>query len=289
MDFLADVFGYILNYIYIFVKNYGLAIILFSILLKLLMLPLTIKQQKTMKKTMKIQEQSKEIQNKYKDNPEKMNQEIMELYKKENMSPFSGCLSAIVQIVLLFSIFYLVRSPLTHMVKIEPDVIKEYETEIKTNDEENKKNSSYPEIAIIKYAREKLASGDVDEDKKQTYEQMAVNMDFLGLDLSNVPTEDMSNPTVFVIPALYVISSFVSIKISSNNGKKKEETTSEKSEADPVANANKSMLWFMPIMSISIAIIAPLGLALYWLVNNILMIIERIVMNAIFNKNEEEA
>ena len=287
MEFLADIFGYILNFIYTVVKNYGLAIIIFSVLIKLAMLPLTIKQQKTMKKSMKIQEQTKEIQNKYKDNQEKMNQEIMELYKRENMSPFSGCLSAILQIVLLFAIFYLVRSPLTHMVKIEPQVIEDSINAIKEEDPE--RNISYPEIAVIKNAREKLAKEDYSEENKEKYEKMAINMDFLGVDLSNVPTQDMKNPTVYVIPILYVLSSFVSIKISSNTNKKKDEKALENGEVDPMASANKSMLWFMPIMSISIAIIAPLGLALYWLVNNILIIAERLIMNKFFNKEEEEA
>lgn len=286
IEFFADIFGYVLNFIYELVKNYGLAIIIFSVLLKLIMLPLSIKQQKTMKKSMKVQKQTQEIQEKYKNNPEKMNQEILDLYKRENMSPFSGCLSAIAQIVLLFAIFYLVRSPLTHMVKVAPETVENYVNEVKAEEPEDNKNMAYPEIAVIKEAREKLASGEVEEEKRADYEKMAINMEFLGLDLSNVPTQDMSNPTVFIIPALYVISSFISIKISNNMTKKKEETK-ESSEMDAIANANKSMMWFMPIMSISIAIIAPLGLALYWLVNNILMIVERLIMNRFFNKEEE--
>lgn len=286
IEFFANIFGYILNFIYEIVKNYGLAILLFSVLLKLIMLPLTIKQQKAMKKSMKVQAQTKEIQDKYKNNPEKMNQEILDLYKRENMSPFSGCLTAIVQFVLLFAIFYLVRSPLTHMVKVEPQTIENYINEVKAEMPEENKNLSYPEIAVIKEARQKLANGEVDEAKKADYEKMAINMEFLGLDLSNVPTQDMSNPTVFIIPILYVISSFISIRISTNMGQKKGEESAN-GEMDAIASANKSMMWFMPIMSISIAIIAPLGLALYWLVNNVLMIAERMIMNRFFNKEEE--
>lgn len=287
IEFFADIFGYVLNFIYELVKNYGLAIILFSILLKLIMLPLSIKQQKTMKKSMKVQKQTQEIQEKYKNNPEKMNQEILDLYKRENMSPFSGCFSAIVQIVLLFSIFYLVRSPLTHMVKVNPDTIETYVNEVKAEMPEDNKNLSYPEIAVIKNAREKLASGEENEEKRADYEKMAINMEFLGLDLSNVPTQDMSNPTVFIIPVLYVISSFISIRLTNNMGNKKKDENEQNSEMEAIANANKSMMWFMPIMSISIAIIAPLGLALYWLINNLLMIAERLIMNKFFNKEEE--
>jgi len=119
MASISNLFGYILNFIYELVQNYGIAIIIFSVLLKLILLPLSIKQQKTMKKTAKIQEKVKEIQEKYKNDQMKMNQEMMDLYKKENMNPFSGCLGSILQIFILLAIFGLVRSPLTYMKKID--------------------------------------------------------------------------------------------------------------------------------------------------------------------------
>ena len=109
--------------------------------------PMTIKQQKTMKKSAKIQEKMKEIQDKYKNNPEKLNQETIDLYKRENMSPFSGCLSVIFQFILLLSVFYLVKSPLTYMKKVEKEVIEQYKTELQT---ENSTNQTYPETSIIK-------------------------------------------------------------------------------------------------------------------------------------------
>ena len=83
--FFANIFGYVLNFIYNIVNNYGVAIIIFSIFVKVLMIPISIKQQKTMKKSTKIQEKMKEIQFKYKNNPEQLNQATMELYKSENI------------------------------------------------------------------------------------------------------------------------------------------------------------------------------------------------------------
>ena len=94
-QFFANIFGYVLNFIYNLVHNYGLAMILFTLVMKLLMLPLSIKQQKTMKKSAKLNEQMQVLQFKYKNDPEKLNQEMMKLYKEENMSPFSGCLGTI--------------------------------------------------------------------------------------------------------------------------------------------------------------------------------------------------
>ena len=289
MGSISNLFGYILNFIYELVQNYGLAIIIFSVLLKLVLLPLSIKQQKTMKKTAKIQLKVKELQEKYKNDQMRMNQEMMDLYKKENMSPFSGCLSSIIQIILLFAIFGLVRSPLTYMKKVDIDTINNYKTEMQQN--EKPISASYPEISILKYVNE----------NKGIEDSLYINMDFFGLDLSNIPQENLDNPTVYIIPALYVLTSLVSMKLTtkmtqSNNKKDdvieiKSEENKGKEEADPqdmAAQMNKSMSWFLPVMSVSIAIIAPLGLALYWLVNNILMIAERLILNKLLKSEEEQ-
>lgn len=289
MGAISNLFGYILNFIYQFIQNYGVSIILFSILLKLILLPLSIKQQKTMKKTAKIQVKVKEIQEKYKNDQIKMNQEMMDLYKKENMSPFSGCLSAILQIVLLFAMFGLVRSPLTYMKKIDANTINNYKTEIKQELGENSISSNYPEISILKYVNNYKASED----------PLYINTNFFGLDLSKIPQENFEDPKVYIIPVLYVLTSIISMRMTTkmNSGNKdkkdiieiKEDKEKEELSAeDMTAQMNKSMSWFMPIMSVSISIIAPLGLALYWLVNNILMILERLILNKFLKSEEEE-
>lgn len=277
MDFIADIFGYLLNFIYEFVNNYGLAIIIFSIILKILLLPISISQQKTLKKSQKMQEKTREIQEKYKGNQEKINTEMIELYKREKMNPFSGCFSSIIQLVLLISIFLIVSKPLTHMKKVDPELIQQYTDEIKTQYQEENKNLNYTEIAIIK-------------EKGYTDDRVYLNMNFLGLDLNSVPMQEYTNWKVYVIPGLYIISSFISIRITSNmnNKKKKKEENREKNELDAIEQANKNMMWLMPLMSVTIAIIAPLGLALYWLVNNILVMIERLVINHFIEKKEED-
>ena len=276
--FFANIFGYVLNFLYSILQNYGLAIILFSILIKIILLPITIKQQKTLRKTAKLQGKLKEIQFKYKNDQEKMNNETLALYKQENMSPFSGCFSAIVQIILLLAMFYLVSSPLTYMKKVDAQVIENYTNEIKT-EQNNGKNINYPEISIIK-------------EKGSEDEAVYINMEFLGLDLSNVPTANLSNPTVYIIPILYLISSFISVRITNNinnkNNKEKQEENKEKTEMDAMQNVNRNMMLFMPLISVSVSMVAPLGLALYWLVNSILMIIEKLCIDKYLNSKEEK-
>ena len=131
MGAISNIFGYILNWLYEFFNNYGIAIIILSVLLRIILIPITIKQQSTMKKTAKLQEQMKILQVKYKNNPEKLNQEMMNLYKTEKMSPFSGCLTSILQLVIILSVFWLVSQPLTYMKKIDNNLIDAYTTEMK--------------------------------------------------------------------------------------------------------------------------------------------------------------
>ena len=271
-QFIANIFGYLLEWLYNGIgQNYGIALILFTIILRIILLPLTIKQQKSMKKTTELQGKMQEIQFKYKNNPELMNKEIMDLYKRENLSPFSGCISSIVQILIILSVFYLVSRPLTYMKKIDPGIIENYRNEISA--ENDGKISNYYEIEII----QKKAAQD---------ENIKVNMDFLGLDLSKVPSQNMTDIKVYIIPILYVISSIFSIRMTTGKTKKKEQNGS--SEPDMTQQMNKSMSYMMPIMAVSIVFVAPLGLALYWLISNILMILERIVINKYVDSKEEK-
>ena len=288
-QFFANIFGYLLNFINNFVGNYGLAIILFTVLIKIIMLPLSIKQQRTMKKSTELNEKIKVLQFKYKNDPEKLNREMMDLYKKENMSPFSGCLSTIAQFILLISIFYMVRCPLTYMEKINNDQINTYVQQLK--DGGITVNQAYSEIDIIReldYLKEKMP-------EDEGLNKINLNMNFCGLDLSKIPQQNLNDWTVYIIPALYIISTFISMKITTSMQKKskkndgviditekdeKDSKEEEKNEMeDMMEQSNKMMSWMMPIMSVSISLVAPLGLALYWLVNNILMIGERLILN----------
>ena len=317
---IAYLFGYLLNFIYVHVNNYGLAIILFTIAVQIILLPFFMKQQKTLIKNSRIQKKLAVLRDKYKNDQVRLGQETMDLYKSEKMSPFSGCLGSILQIFIFIAIFYLVRQPLTYMEKRSPEEINSYREKYEISE-----NNGYKEIDII---REANARGDTD---------ISINMWFLGLDLSNVPTKNPTNWTVYIIPGLYVISSIISMKItqaqSGLNKKKKaeenkdnievienidkiseddridsdetiseiiEENKEEKSlvkvkkkkeedddDIDMSETMSKQMSIMMHIMAVSIALVAPLGLALYWLVNNIIQTLQRIILSKIYKEKED--
>ena len=105
-------FGYLLWFFYEFTKNYGVSIILFTIVLKIIMFPFSIKQQKSMAKNTRLQGKQKEIQKKYGDNKQKMSEEMQKLYQQEGVNPMGGCLTSIIPLIIMMGIYYSVVNPL---------------------------------------------------------------------------------------------------------------------------------------------------------------------------------
>ena len=224
------------------------------------------------------------------------------------MSPFSGCLTGILQIIIILSVFWLVSQPLTYMKNLkDTEIYKEYKEKV-----DQDSGIRYKEIGIIDLAeseykdienqlqQENVENREELEKRKEEVNKLRINMQFLGLDLSKVPMQSLNDWRVYIIPVLYIITSFVSIKITMNTQKKEkekknkdvivqdEEKTKEDELTESMGQMNNTMLYMTPIMSISIAAIAPLGLALYWLVSNILMIFERLIINKIMSSKEEK-
>ena len=171
------------------------------------------------------------------------------------------------------------------MKHVDADLINQYTQEL----QEQEERTNYKEIAIIR-----LKGG---ED-----ERVNLNMNFLGLNLSLIPSQNYNDWKVFIIPVLYVITSFVSTRITmnlnkQNNNEQKEVIANDDTkdlvkkqkdddDIDMMEEMNKNMTIMMPLMTVSIAMIAPLGLALYWLISNLMMLGERLLINK-FMKEEE--
>ena len=175
---------------------------------------------------------------------------------------------------------------LAYMEKIDKAHLENYVQEMKNGG--IVVSEAYSEIDIVReinYLKEKLP-------EDETLRKINLNMEFCGLDLGKIPQQNLGDWTVYIIPILYIISTFISMRITTsmqNKTKKDEEiidvTENKETERnemeDAMAQSNKMMSWMMPIMSVSISLVAPLGLALYWLINNILMIGERLILNKI--------
>lgn len=309
INFLATNLGYILYIIYTVTKNYGISIVIFTIILKLLLLPLEIKQRITNQKVMKVSEKQRALAEKYKKDQAKYNSEILKLYQKENLSifaPFLGMLLTILQIFIILSVFYMVSKPLTHIKRMPQNEIDTYiaKTEEINNNQNsnNRRNDFQKEIKVLQT---------IENDDK-----IKLNMNFLGIDLRDTPGEkvkslndikNIGNIKVMIIPILYILISVINLTVARKDLEKQRETAKnenknlntakdEKAEdkftqddfQDAMMSSQKIMTYIMPIMMFSVTMITPLAVALYWLINTITEIVKIKVVKKIVDKKLEE-
>lgn len=308
LNWIASVFGYVMKLIYDIVQNYGLAIILFTFLVKLLLLPLTIKQQKSMEKMQEIQPLYQELQRKYGNDSQRLSAEYQKLLKEKNMSMASGmgcsgCLLQLVQLPIILGLFYMMMNPLTHILKLPKEQIEDYRQNL---------NSYYATEAIqnAQISGEKLTSGEIagyqsgDYLGNSRYVELTIakqenlfNMDFLGLNLGNSTSENRSDYTYYILPVLCVLVTYLSLHLSNKEMKKKqngsvtpnqeEKSLSNTQQEMPVPDM-KMMNTIMPLMTGYIAYIAPQGLALYWTTNSFLQLVQMMALKK-WKKSKEDS
>ncbi len=307
--------GWILQVLYTFIQNYGLALIVFTVLIKLLILPLNIKSQKAMFKQQKLQPLMQEIQKKYAHDRDKQSQELMKLYKENDASPTAGCLPMLIQFPLIIGLYSVLRMPLSFMRGVN------FNTPENINKVLDLQNlvKSIPELAktagdtFLNSSMETLANNFQIEMSsfaatlsEMGYTQFAdwkVNFNFLGLDLSRYPNEFPIMRFLFggevipmetvwatlpllIIPVLAGVTSWMLTKMTQN--KQQAQQTNTGSTDDTSAQMSKSMNVMMPLMSLFFSYTLPSGIGLYWIVSNVVQMIQQYVTNKIFKRKEDE-
>lgn len=272
INFISGILGSVIRVIYNLVgHNYLISLLIFTLLTKLLLFPLMLKQQKSTVGIQKIAPEDKKLREKYKDDPIKLNEEITKLYKENNVSPAAGCLLPIIQIPIILAMFYVVKQPLTY---------------IKPND--------IQQTQIVEYTAQYLGV-DVSEVTEKVAKQYEINIakEYNLMDMnvtSNISLGDSPKDAfakdetkrvskwTLVIPILSLIFSFISNQITM---KKSKATMSEDQ-----AEMQKSMNIMMPILSAYISYAWPLALGVYWLFGSILGIGQIFLMDKLMDKDE---
>lgn len=284
---LAGFFGQIIYVIYDLIPfefcKYGISLIVFTIIVRTLMLPLAIKQAKSQEKVNKVQPLINEIQKKYKNDKEKLSQEMMKIYQEHKYNPFSGCLPLFIQMPIIISLFAVIRNPLTYMLKgkeVAGHII----------------NQSTIENLISQVPESELIRG---------YEQVSaalkfnlIDFNFLGLNLGMVPTintklifgpEMSTYLPLLIIPVIACITTYFSSKFISM--KNASDTKSKKGKRDEQAEAaesmQKNMLLIAPAMTLLFSFQFPAGLGFYWTISNIYQIVQQIFISKYIMKKRE--
>lgn len=265
---IASFFGMIIRFIYGIVNNnYFISILLFTILTKIILFPLTLKQMKSAEEMKKIVPLEQKIREKYKNDKQKQAEELARLYSEHKINPIGGCLPLLIQFPIIISMFLIVKQPLTYITQTPASEITEYTKELLNKESVTEKEIQANEIVI---ANQK---GIIDMNVKNIINLGDIPANAFSKDESKrVPIASIS------IPILAAIFSFIQIKISGKNAN----MTQEQLEMQ------KSMNMTMPILSGFIAYSMPLALGVYWLFGNILSIIQQIILNKLIFKKDEK-
>jgi YidC/Oxa1 family membrane protein insertase len=267
IEMIANIFGAIIRVIYNLTQdNYALSIIIFTILTKVLLFPLSLKQMKSSLEMQKIKPKYDEIIKKYKNDKAKQGEEVTKLYSEHKINPLGGCLPILIQLPLILGMFYIVRQPLTYVVQIPQEEIQIYTKQLLNKEEVTKNEMSLSEIKIAN-------------------KNNLIDMNFLGLNLGDVPSDSFSsdetkkaNPFSILIPILSVIFSIYQIK----QMQKSSQMTEEQKEMQ------KSMNLMMPLLSGFIAFTMPLALGVYWLIGSICQIIQQSFISKLIKEQKNE-
>ncbi len=264
-DIINVPLGYLFRGIYMFVGNYGWTIVLFTIIIKLVLIPLNIKQQKSMKKTQALQPRLAKLQEKYAQDKEKLSQETMKLYQEAGVSPMGGCLPMLLQFPIIIALYNIIRKPMSYVMMLSKDKIATIAERL---------TGSSTVTDQISLAKNMDASFDKISDIVE--KGNLINFDLFGFDLSVTPTIAYISQHVeyIIIPLLaglttYLVSVITS-KISGTN-----------SQNDTAAGSMKTMNVIFPFMTAWFAVTLPAGLGLYWTISNLFQIAQIFLLNKI--------
>ncbi len=284
-NFIGSIFGYVLWFAFYLFKNYGIAIIIFTLLTRILIFPFSIKQQKSMASNMRFQMKQREIMEKYKNNRQKANEEIQKLMEKENIKPSFGCMPMIAPMIIMFGVLYSVRNPLSNTLHIASEKVSAALNSIAALPGVGTAiNSQYGEISIIKYFGS-LKNYLVDANGNSLFnpaetekiDEFSKGFNFLGLDLLATPSECSFQSMMWLIPVLCFLTSVASMLII------------QKMNGTKIQGCMIIMIFFMPLFSTWIAYIVPGAVGFYWIVSTVIGFVQSIVLNKFYNAAVIEA
>ena len=289
MGIILTPFAWLLMLFYDFSQNYGIALILFALVIKLVLFPFNLKGKKSMIQMNLLSSKMQQLQKQYGKDRERYNLEIQKLYEKEKVNPMSGCLWSFIPIIFLMVLYGIIREPLTYLMNVPADMI---ETVAEITGVAN--SGTYPQIAMLKA----IADPAVLEQVKAALGESAgaglfsMNVEFLGINLANIPQLNFwsngmnwGSVGLFLLPLVSVGTSLLSMYVSM----KTNQMNRGGEQNEQMAKTNRTMMIFMPIMSLWIGFTVPAGLSIYWIAQYIFSIFQELICGRLLKKDYEKA
>ena len=295
-DIITKPFGWLLSQLYQLTTNYGLAVIIFAVIVRLVLLPITAKSKKSMMKMSRLQPRMQEIQKKYEHDQQKQQEAIQQLQKEEGASMgCGGCLWSLVPMLILIPLYSVIRYPIQYLLGETMETAKAIATALEINPETN----FYYEIvaAASPKLKEAIEAANIALANPNTV--FGLDFNFLNIDLGQVPSVfgiiggewawDWNHIGALLIPVLSAGSQVVSMLLSqrSNNSVITNEKGLQDKEAAEKSQANQSskvMMWMMPLFSLYIGLTVPAALSLYWFIGGVVAMIENELLTKHYRK-----
>ena len=290
-------FAWLVRLFYNLTSSYGMAIILFTLVVKLILLPFQMKSKRSMIRMNRLSGKMQEIQKKYANNQAKMNEEIQKLYEEEGVSPMSGCLWSFLPLPILLALYSIMRQPITHFMLLSESVVQDLVAKVTTAGVDMSSIVQMKDgAAVVSNGVTQLQPyGQINLVKAITeYAPDAasgidgwINLDynFLGLDLSATPSTAFSNfsltwPIIglILIPILAGGFQLLMTRITMKQQPQQE---------GPGAGSTKMMMYMMPLMSVYIAFIMPAALGIYWIAQSVFSAVQEFVLGTFYTKKME--
>ena len=294
-------FAWLVRLFYNLTGSYGVALILFTLVIKLIMLPFQMKSKKSMMRMSRVSGQMQDIQKRYANNQVKLQEEMQKIYEEEGVNPMSGCLWSFLPLPILMALYSIIRQPITHFMMLSKDVLQTVVQSVAdagvdlTNIVMMDKATGAPALKdglyqMAAYGQINLVKAVQEMGLSTPDGWFNVNYKFLGLDLTATPWEYIKSFTftwavigVILIPILAGLSQFVFSKL----------TMKTQPQADAAGGASmKSMMYMMPLFSVYIAFIMPAALGVYWIAQSVFSLIQEAILNKTLSAKmeaEEEA
>ena len=288
--------GWIMYGVYYLVQNYGVAIILFTLVTKLLTLPLSYKQQLGSIRTQTLNPKLRQLRKEFANNPQKLQMEQQKLYQEEGVNPMGSCLPMIVMLVILYGVFDVVYRPLTHILRIKDTVIEKIQTGlIELELAKEKSFEVRPELKILELVKKLTGENEqalIDKGiKAEDIENIqGFNNTFLGIDLGDIPSfsPDTWNKTAIMLVMIPIFSGLIQLiyTLYSQRRTKKMNPDMEKMQGSGCMNI---MLYGMPIFSVYLAATYPAGVGFYWICSSAFAFLQSFLLYQWFTPKRVEA
>ena len=320
---MSGFFQSILEWIFSWVGNYGWAVVIFTLLIRLVLLPLDIKSKKSMRAMQKVQPKVLALQKKYANDKDKLNLKLNELYRKEHVSPMAGCLPMLISLPVLWIMFSAMRNmanehtiqmiltiketgevpalqswlwiknvfqPDSFMSTILPKVVDTLKMVTAVN------GSSILTAENIEAAKAFLATEEYAAIAAQyganAFTSMQLNLVFfrpvLTLPTSFANLFQYANG-LFILPVLAALSQFFMTKFTGGSQPKQDENASQEQQAAANAMNSGFMKWFFPLFSLWICAGYNAAFAIYWMAANVIQIVQQVAVNWYFDRKDRQA